>query len=290
MPPTFRLLAPLLALVPSLALAQSGAPREPRLLLTTFTVARLNPIGADLRAMVVYVSPIGDSEERMWKTRFWSVAATATVNPAEGSVQGSFEYEPLAMFQLKAVAELRGYFGGFNEQLSFPTLQPAYTDTAIREAAAAGMNYSTTRYNLSLQPRLRAAIGPIGLQNTFSVIYGVNSVRAGDVVFYEPSMDMLRPANGFTLVNNFNAVYLAGPLTAGLVHEWAVPWGLSPRDQIHRLGGVFAWRFFDDSRAWFNKPTVFSQVMFNLKHRGRAGPVPTFVVGLATETDLWAQR
>ncbi|MDQ3262281.1 MAG: hypothetical protein M3Y59_01275 [Myxococcota bacterium] len=290
MPLAPRPLALLLSLASFAALAQPAPPRDPRLLLNTFTVVRLNPLGADLQATVSYVTPIGDSDDRMWRTRFWSLGAKATVNPAEASVQGIFEYEPLAMFQLKAVAEYRGYFGGFNELLSFPTLDPEYSDTAIRAAAAAGQNYATTRYNLRVEPKLRAAFGPIGLQNTFSFIYGVNQVRPGDQVFYEASMDMLRPANGVTLVNSFNAVYLAGPMTAGLVHEWAIPIGLNPEDQIHRVGSVFSWRFYEDTAAWVNKPTVFALVMFNVQHRGRAGPIPTVVVGFASETDLWAQR
>ena len=38
--------------------------------------------------------------------------------------------------------------------------------------------------------------------------------------------------------------------------------------------------------GWFNKPMLLVVVLFNLQHRGRAGPIPTVAAGFSAEGDL----
>ena len=276
-------------LLASSAWAQS-APRESRLVLNHFAVLRLHPLGADLRETVTFVNPIGDSEDRLWKTRFWSVGATATINPAEGGLQAFFEFEPIAVFQVRAMAEYRGYFGTFNELLSFPTLAPEIDDQIIRDLGTAGENNATTRWTLRVDPKVRLAFGPIGFQNVFTFAYANEQVPAGHLAYYDSPTDVIRPVDGVTLTNTASLVYLGGPLTAGVVHEWHLPWGLDSDYQVHRVGGVASFVFYDSPGAALNKPTVFALAQFNVIHPFRVSYLPTFVVGFSAETDLLAKR
>lgn len=280
----------LLCLAVLLSSAVSAQPDDSRFVLNTLAVMRLHPIGAEVRATVSYVDPIGSSDELLWKSRFWAAGVTGAVNPAEAAAQAFVEIEPIAVFQLRAMAEYRGYFGNFNELLSFPELTPVYNDQIISELGAAGRNAPSHRWTLRLDPTLRAAFGPIGVQNVSTFAYAAARVPAGNPVYYDPGIDMLRPSHGVTLSNTFSVVYLGGPLTAGLLHEWHLPLGLSAADQIHRVGGVAAYVFYEDKLAWLNKPTLFALAYFNVQHRGRVPWLPTFVVGFSGETALWRKR
>lgn len=282
-----------LCALPLSGLSQELAPNDdiPRnnLLLTTFFVGRYYPIGLDAQVSLVYQRHLGDSQELLWKTRFVGVSATATYNPAEWSLQAAAQWEPIAVFQLKVAGEYRGFPGGFGEILSFNTPNPSYDDASVDAASRAGLNYATHRTTLRVEPKLRAAFGPIGLENTFSAIYGNTAVRAGDTSYYDPGMDVLRPANGMTLVNQLAAVYLGERWAAGALHEWTIPMGLDGH-QVQRIGLLGSYTFYENKQAWVNKPSVFLLALFNVVHPGRAGPMPTLVVGLTTETDLLAHR
>jgi hypothetical protein len=260
-------------------------------LFTTLVAGRYNPIGADAQGSLVFERPIGASDDVMLKTRFWSIGATGTYNPAEWSGSIAAEIEPLAVFQLRGLFEYRGYSGAFGEILSYGDVLAPIDDTSLRAAAELGLNYPTWRTTLRLEPKLRLAVGPIGIQNVFGINYGYVAVRdPAHNVYYDPAQDLLMPADGITFSNQLSVAYLGGPLTVGGLYDFIAPRGLGAANHVHRLGPFAAYTFFDNPKAWINKPTLFAMANFNLVHRGRAGLVPTVIAGISTETDFLHPR
>jgi hypothetical protein len=267
------------------------AVRRDQVLFTTLLLGRYNPIGLDAQGSLAFQHPIGESDDLLLKTRFWSIQATGTYNPAEWSGSVAAEIEPIAVFQLRGLVEYRGYAGGFGELLSYDDVLAPIDDSSLQAAADLGLHYATWRTTLRLEPKLRAAVGPIGIQNVFGINYGYVAVRdPTHDVYYDPAQDLLMPANGLTFSNQFSVVYLGGPVTAGGLYDFIAPRGLGAANHVHRLGAFASYTFFDNPRVWINKPTLFAVANFNLVHRGRAGPIPTVIAGISTETDLFYPR
>ena len=284
--------AVLLAAAPALAAEPSGpsGPPEPRnrLVASTFSVIRLFPTGLDQQVTLGFRQRIGDSDDILYKTRFWSVSAMGGWNPANWSARAEAMVEPIAIFQLRAAYDAKGYFGGFGALLSSTDPAQCITDLCLDAATAADQDYPGVAQTLTLEPALQIAIGPLAVRNTFAVEYSAWSVvPATDTVVYDPGPDFLRPASGWTLTENATVGYLGDRFFAGALYQWINPLGL-PGNAVHRVGLLGTFTFFDRGSAhgWFNKPTIIALALFNLAHRGRAGPVPTAIVAFTTESDL----
>lgn len=288
MPTTSQVLLLAAALFAAAPAKAQDAPERNRYLVSTFFVTRFLPFGLDAQASLTFNHHIGNSEDILFKTRFLSLTGTATYNPAEWSVQAALEYEPIAVFQLRAWYEYRGYFGQYGEILSWNHTVPDISDAAItaEEPNAQAAGRSTFR----LEPKLRIAYGPIGVQDVVGLSYGTIGVRSGDISYFDPGAVMTMPVNGFTVSNQLSVVYLAGPLTAGALWEYFAPQGIGPDNQVHRVGVVAAYTFFDAPRAYVNKPTLIALATYNVVQRTRAGLWPTLVFGVSTETDLFIRR
>jgi hypothetical protein len=265
------------------------APRQ-RLTLSSVLIGRYYPIGADLQGRLAFTQRMGDSEELLWRTRFWRVEGSATYNPASWSVGLAADFEPIAVFQLRAALEHRGYFGSFGTLVSSARPEMEYSDAALEAAAGRGEHYATGGQTVWLQPTLQAQVGPLGIRSTFSASFGRMVVRPGHTLFYEPSQDLLLPASGFTLGNTATVAYLGGSWVAGAIHSWISPLGLGPQNQVHRLGILATYTFQDRPEVFVSKPTLLALALFNLQHRGRQGPIPTVVLGFSIESDLLRSR
>jgi hypothetical protein len=265
------------------ALASDGE----RLMVTTLTVARYYPIGLDKQGMAIFKQRIGDSDELLFRTRFWSIGAGGAFNPANWTAKLEAEVEPIAVFQLKAAYEARGYFGNFGNIVSSAHPNMDITDAGLAAAADRGESRPTIGQTVSLQPTLQAAVGPIAVRSTFSASYGSWSVPTGNTVYYDPGPDLLLPANGITLSNSAAVVYRGGPFVAGSLYQWFNPLDV-PNNMVHRVGALATWAFVDrgPGQGYFNKMSFFFLSLFNLQHRGRAGLFPTLILGLTTESDL----
>jgi hypothetical protein len=279
----------LCTLLPTWVHAEEVFPKE-QLLFYSLVVGRHYPIGADAQGALQFKKRIGDSEDLLLKTRFWSLGVVGTWNPAEWSVGAAAEVEPLAVFQLRASYERRGFYGSYGEVLSWREPPPDLSDAALEAAGGRAQNYRTHRDTWKLEPKLRALWRPIGLQNVTTLQWGRLNARPGDTVYYDAGSDLLLPVQGLTLNNQLSAVYLAGPWVAGALYEFAAPLALGPSYQVHRAGPLLAYTFFERAGAWINKPTVFATSLFGFKHPSRTGFPPTTIVGVSTETDFLALR
>jgi hypothetical protein len=264
------------------------SPAATRLIASTFTVARYYPAGADQQIALKLKQRIGDSEDLLFRTRFWSVEAMGAWNPANWSARVSAEVEPIAVFQLRAAYDVRGFFGVLGAVLSSTSPDQDITDAAITASTARDEDYPGVVQSLSVEPTLQVAFGPIGIRNTFTWSYGTWNARAGDLFVYDPGPDLLVPASGVTLTNSATVVYLGERFMAGALYQWLNPLGV-PGNQAHRVGVIGSFTFFDRGPVdpgWFNKPTVLAIALFHPQHRGRAGWFPTLIAAFSTETDL----
>lgn len=275
----------LLAALPALA----EGPTEPhdRLIASTWMVGRYYPAGADLVGTLTFKQRIGDSEDVLYKTRSWQVGVMGAWNPANWSARVEAMVEPIAVFQLRAAYDVRGFYGVLDALLSSTDPHQDISDAALDRAAATDQDYPGNVQGITVEPALQAAFGPFVFRNTFGIEYNVFSVRPGDTVVYDPGPDILRAARGWTLTESATLGYLGAHLFAGAQYIWIDPVGVVG-NQEHKVAAIAAWTFFDRGVAHglFNKPTLVAIAIFNIVHRGRAGPFPTLVAGLSTESDL----
>ncbi|HEY8211503.1 MAG TPA: hypothetical protein VIG99_28665 [Myxococcaceae bacterium] len=273
-----------LAAAPALADAENLVEPRNRLVGSTWTVGRYNPLGFDQQVTMTFKQRIGDSDDILFKTRSWQVGVMGGWNPANWSARAEAMVEPIAFFQLRAAYDVRGFFGGLGAIYSGPGPDLDITRPAV--AAAEAQEYAGIVQGITLEPALQAAFGPIVIRNTFGIEYASWSVRAGDAVVYDPGPDIARPARGWTLTETGTVGYLNGHLFAGAQYIWINPVGL-PRQQ-HKVAALAAWTFYDRGaeHGWFNKPTVLAVAIFSLVHGGLAPFPPTMVVGLSTESDF----
>ncbi len=256
-----------------------------RLIASTWTVGRYNPIGLDQQVTMTFKQRIGDSNDILFKTRSWQVSAMGGWNPANWTARVEAMVEPIAVFQLRAAYDVRGFFGNYGNLLSSNNPNQDISDVEVARATNANEDYPGIVQGLTVEPALQAAVGPIVIRNTFGIEYASWSVRAGDTVVYDQGPDILRPASGWTLTETGTVGYLNGSLFAGAQYIWINPVGLR---QEHKLAAIVAWTFYDRGalHGWFNKPTLVGVAFFNLVHAGRPACPPTMVLGLSTESDF----
>src|SRR5262245_12106737 len=189
--PFLRLLstAVLLSAAPALA-ADPPEPRE-RYTLGTFLVGRYNPIGFDLQGTLGYRQRIGDSDDLLFKTRFWSLSMMGGWNPANWSARVEAMVEPIAVFQLRAAYDTRGYFGIFGAQLSGSNSRFDITNEALDKSIG---SYPAVVHAFTLEPTLQAAIGPVAIRDSFAVEYANWDIPFGHSYVYDPGADLIRPS------------------------------------------------------------------------------------------------
>jgi hypothetical protein len=285
--PSLRHSLPALLLLAAPAFAEGPTEPRDRVIAGTWTVGRYYPIGFDQQVSLAFRQRIGDSEDILYKTRFWQVGAMGAWNPANWSARVEATVEPIAVFQLRVAYDTRSFFGGYGVLLSSADPNQAITDAAVAAATAADLDYPGAVHGITVEPALQAAFGPFVFRNTFGIEYNVWGVRAGDLYVYDPGPDILRSAQGWTLTETATFGYLGGNLFAGAQYIWINPVGVDG-NQEHKVAALAAWTFFDRGaeHGLFNKPTIVALAIFNIIHRGRAGPFPTLVAGFSSESDL----
>ena len=59
-----------------------------------------------------------------------------------------------------------------------------------------------------IEPLIQAKFGPVVLRNRLSSEYWRMSVRSGDTVFYDPTLDTLVHANGWLIADDIDLMYM----------------------------------------------------------------------------------
>jgi hypothetical protein len=273
-----------------------------RLNVDHFFAGGYNPIVGEYRVRVTHKQRLGLSEELLWRDTFLSLGGQARLNPCYGGVGPFVEWQPIALFNLKALAEVYGVFGTAGMLQSFRSPLDEYSDALQGARATAGESYATTGWHAMLQPTLQAMVGPVAVQNVLTVDYFGMRLRGEDTLWYDAGPDTLLPGRGFTLTEEVNLAYIAGPLTVGGTFRYILP--LYSEEHFRpgedrravdnsnmRMGLLAAYTFFDGGYSSFNHPTVFVMANWHLHHRYRTGAetaqaIPFIAVGFSAQQDF----
>jgi hypothetical protein len=150
---------------------------------------------------------------------------------------------------------------------------------------------------------LQGQVWKIAVRDNVKFLYANMRVRDGDTVFYDQTLDILEPNDGWAVVNDLDVLLLfdfglkiAGRHTvthAFYRRDHFLPGepSSSPNGPTHRLGPGFLYTFYDRPDRRFNRPTLLLLAQWWLRHRWRTGAdvhaaVPYLVLGFLFEGDL----
>jgi len=283
----------------------SPPPREipaRRVSISHLVVATYNALGAEYQLKPGLQYRLNKSDDLLLHDTFTFAGAFIRLSPVYATAGPLVEWQPLAIINLRARAEALGYFKSLGVLQSWRSPYDDHSDTAQSLRNAAGENYSTYGLHATVEPTLQAQVGPIAVQNHFSLDYWNMRLHSGDTVWYDAGPDHAIPGNGFTLLEEASLVYLRGPLTAGLNFRYAAPLfteaNFRPGEDPHglnesnsRLGAIFAYTFFNRGYTPFDQPTVFVLVQWWLHHHYRTGQdvsgvIPFVAVGFSFQQDF----
>ncbi len=306
----------LLALPLSAAAEPPALPAIPaqRLVLNSLSIFRYNPIGLETRARFGWQQKFYEGHHRATNDNFWFAGTYIRLSPAGARAAAMVELQPVAMFNLRLTAEKILYFGNFTFVQSRVSANDDLSDAAMKANATGPLgNTSGGGTHLSVEPKLQAAVGPIVIRSSAFFGHFDMALRRGDRVWYEATLDVPVPGDGWVFANDVD-VLLRRPmgeamLTIGARYSMVRPLyrqrdvlpGEDPdaaaaRNDHHRVGLVAAYTFYDRGISAFNKPTVVVLAHRYLDHRFRMGVgpnavnanIPYFVLGFAFDSDLLA--
>lgn len=300
MRPLILVLAVLCLATPAFAEESGG---EDRIVYRNLAVVRLNPLGLLEFLDVGYQRRLYASKSPLFKDNFASLGGRLLLSPAFARMSAVLRVQPLSILQFFAEYELGGHFGTFGFLQSFPTADANYSDTAIDELEDRA--YATTGSQIAVGGKLQLKVGPIAARSTARFIRPNFDLRDGDRLFYDTTYDILVPDRAWTMNKDTDLLFVSDfGLVAGL--RWTVTKAFikpnyfmpytgdttgGPRTQ-HRLGPFFAYQFYDEPGAAFNKPTALLIVNWWLQHQYRTGQdvsqaFPMIILGFVVSGDLW---
>lgn len=272
-------------------------PARPRYRLhySNLAVVRGNPIGLQDFAKLGLHRRLGDSQHALLRDNFVGVSLQPFLTPAFVRLGAGAELQPVALLHLEARVDWLSYLGTFGHLRSFPGYGADYSGTAID--AGAEQAYATSGWQATLAAELRAKVGEVVIRSKAQATRTALNVHAGDTVWYDPFLDVLAPARGWTLTNDADLLWLRGPLVVGLRHTWTGvedPTGAAGKTgdaSTSRLGPLIAYSLFERPGATFDKPTVLLLVQWHLQHRFRTGldtpaALPYLALGFAFKGDV----
>jgi len=287
------------AAAPDLTSKWSGAGKPPpggwRVMLSDLSVLRLNPLGIETRGRFGMQKRLYASETKLGMNNFMFLGVYPKLNPASAHLAAGGEIQPVAMFNLRATAEVQKYFGTFGFLQSFTSPDANYSDNRLAdlETVPGFEPQAATAFHVSVQPLLQAKVGPVAIRSLFQLDYWDFKLRAGDTAAYEATFDTLLPDQGFTISADTDVLYTGRPgLAIGLRHTWVQPIykqrhfddpDLSAAENTaeleaydnanaHQRVGLFAaYTLKDRGPSKFNKPTVILIASWYLTHRFRTG-------------------
>ena len=204
-------LALLVALAGGPAHAQLGLsgdlPRH-QVRLSSLTAATYNPLGLQTDLQLGYRYRLFDSKSLLLRHAFVGVFHSLRINPAYTRLGSGVELQPMAVLTLRALYELRGYFGTAGMLQSWASPYAAHDDDT--NAARAEEAYRTLGHQVMLQAVLRARLGPVAVLNELTTHWFHMDLGSGDRVFYDAFFDTLVPGRGWLVANHAHLLLLGG--------------------------------------------------------------------------------
>jgi len=318
-------LAPVLLLAAGRASAEPPGPPAPpappapppktRLVLNNLLAFRYNPLGFEDQLRAGLQRRLYESSSALFRDNFLFGGIYPKLNPAFAKFGPSIEIQPLSIFNLRLGFELVGFYSTFGLLQSFASPVEEYADSRLleRRKATPAQNYATYGAHATIEPTLQLKFGPIVVRDKLSVEYWKMSVRDGDRVFYDVTLDTLVSRDGWAIQNDVDALYVhdfegwkgtfqGARFAAGARYTAVKPLyasgDLRPGDaralaanDHHRVGPLLGFTFFDRGYARFNKPTAIVVANWYVHHRYRtgrdvSGAIPYLVVAFSFQSDL----
>ena len=116
-----------------------------RLNLDHFVGGGVNPTVAEYRTRISYKQRLGQSEDLLWRDTFLSLGGQVRLNPCYTAVGPMVQWQPIAVFNLKALVDAYGFFGTAGMLQSFRSPLDEHSDAVQRARTEAQDTYSTTR-------------------------------------------------------------------------------------------------------------------------------------------------
>ncbi|MSP91225.1 MAG: hypothetical protein EXR79_05420 [Myxococcales bacterium] len=281
-------------------------------MVNNLSLFRGNPIGLENQLRLGYAYKLyGRDASRLLRDNFVWLGAYLRTSPASLRAAAMVEVQPLSILNLRFSVESLRFFGNFTFLQSRPSAADELADSHMKAHRTGPLaNYSGGGIHMTFEPLLQVKVGPIVIRNRAFFGRFDMQLERGDRVFYEATLDVAVPAQGWVFANDFDVLYQrsfgTALLTTGVRVTSVVPQyderdvlPGAPPDGIdnshHRAGLLAAYTLWDDGYTAFNKPTVLLISSWYLKHRYRTGAdvnqmVPYVVVGLAFQSDVLAGR
>lgn len=301
----------LLSLLPAQAFADEPEPPEPplppipqqRIGFESLTGIRVNPLGLETQYSLAYRYRLFASDSVALRDNYIGIGISPTLSPATSRMGGTFEIKPLSILLLGVSVYHEGFFGAFDNLLSYRDVQSAnYSDTQRQAAADAGANYPASGLEVQAKAQAQVKLGPVAARVDANAHYFDLDLRGGDRVFYAPRPDKIAQDQGWVVTTDSDILYvsdfglIAGARfsTASSIYDASVlpPSGDNDDELSARLGPLFAYIFFDEPGASFNKPTILAIAGWWLIHPYRTGQdvhqaAPMGILGFKFEGELW---
>ncbi len=269
------------------------APKD-RLHYTNATFGRVNPLGFVDLYRLGWRHRLSTKDSILFHDTYTFVAGEVMATPAYTRVGVYAEAQVLAILRFYASYSGVGYYGTFDQILSWPDNSARYSDNAIEadgERASGGLGSVLTTGGT-----LRAAVGPVAIRSTLSLTRYDLPLPDNDVVFYDQYWDRLAPNRGWMALNDADVLLLLDKARIGARHTFNDELGNDTDNDSamanHRVGPLLAWQFEDKKPgAKFNQPTAFLIAQWWLQHPYRAGQeqpqgLPLIAAGFAFNGDL----
>jgi hypothetical protein len=287
-----------------------------RFVYKNLTAARFNPLGLANEFQFGWRLQLVNKNTTLFKESFMALKAHTFLNPAFGRVGPMFELQPIALLNLHAIYNAVGYFKSFDQFQSFQSPAAVYSDTELEKRTE--QRYPAMGHMVTLSALLQAKVGRVAVRDNVKGFYTKFDVKSDprtgrdDTVYYDQTLDILQPNDGWVLTNDADALYLFDfGLKLGARYTYTKAFyrdemylpGESTRDrnQTQRVGPAILysppkWRAKAARRTglsrkrWYN-PTAFLLAQWWVQHRWRTGQdvsqgVPYIVLGFTFEGDF----
>ncbi len=276
------------------AIAQEDtAPPKERFYLKSLTAARYNPLGLLLKNDFMYSRRLMESDSILFRDTYFAIGPTTSLSPAYVKAGPVIEFQPIALFNLRAGYEYVYYLGTFDCLQSYPFSDASFHDD--RRASDGDKAYGTGGHHYFAEATVQMKYKIVALRSKFGGEYWDMNLRkkyrfeylwwnlVKDRYFYDITLDTLVPNKGFTWTNDSDLLFMKDKWVVGARFSGVFP----GTDSDHmRIGPLFAWTFKTKKYTSFSRPTLIFNAGWYLKHPHRIGPLPYILVAFSFSSDF----
>jgi len=247
------------------------------------TAIRVNPLGVTNRFRTGYQMQLSHRNEAIFEESYASAQLDTEITPAFGYVGGRLEVQPVKLFNFWGSYGVVGSFGSFSHTRSFASALDHHPDDLLSDTR--DQDYSSVGHKAVLSGMFQIGIGGLAMRDNFKGHWRKQDLAEGDNVFWDASLDVLYPNDGWVITNDADLLAITDwDLIIGLRytfthaiyrHSHLGPGARNINTPHHRVGPALIYTFFDDGPGtMWNKPTLVLLTQWWAGHRYRTGDKP----------------